>query len=998
MILKRIVCALVLLALPVAMLSGNPAVSQRPKRYVIHYADGSTTTGDVISYYLGWRHGHSSPHIDKQPIFKQGTSIRMVRDLHQKVSPVAPFFEFANGDRLPATLAGIRLADPARGHPQCFELLLGDTIAVAQDQRRSKQAVRVDAVARMVSSLPENGHHRPGTLCLTDGQVLETKAVRWRSTGAKVLTTDNVLAVPLEKIRDWYAPVDKLESNPTADMQSARPGKNEHIVRFLLTDGTRLTALESRIIGQPAYDPRLHIQPYWAISSIAIRRADIVAVHYLPLSEIPLSLLPATTLAEKSFLGHTWPWRRDANVRGGILYSGDITSLLGVGTHSYSAVAFELPENATQFNTWVGLDRSVGEGGCVRCAVFGNDLDSQPLWQKDFLRGADGPVNIKSLPVKGLKRLILLSDYAHEGRPQYADPLDIRDEVDWIEASITLSPAQTQKKAVPARFLWLDDWTLSDESMQRLRTDEVWNSQDKSWRQVLKIGRSTPLPAKVTAKSRAPGLNYHYYADVKADDIPDLSKRKPTSSGVMPQVALAIPNRTADHFCAQYRSALLVPREGIYQISLCSDDGSRLYLDDKLIIDNGGLHSVYTVNRRLWLKPGPHRFRLDYIQATSVAKLELMWRGPGIRKQLIPASAFDRSPDIQTVPLNPDYNKSYAHRPYHTLSLRRRVDVSSVSTWLEMEAYSDDSGFGGLDITVSADEKPIVPILEKKSTRFRAYSYQPLAKTWCLGEFEGRTVELELAIRFYVNHENNDPPGLYFDKLNLVQSGTTAKKLPGSENFLGAWSLKAGSSIINNHRHTGSLHGANGSLSIADDGGLCFVIKYPSESQQIAVGHYTMDNGRMKLDYSDRTWRMDIAYLTEDQRGLKLVELGRPEVWSLDLTRDPPVMSEEWVGLWTLKADASVVINNSNKGAFSGGNGRLAVGEDGSFCIALNYPHGGNSQGKGMAHIKDGAIHLEYDDQRSWSSDTGTLSEDKRTLRVTADKEKNNWNLVFTRR
>lgn len=986
-----------MLALPVAAARGNLPPSQRPQRYVIHYADGSTTTGNTLSYYLGWRHGHSSPRIDKQPVFKPGTSIRMVRDLHQKVSPATPFVEFANGDRLPATLAGIRPADSARGHPQCFELLLGDTIEAAQNQRNSRHAVRVNAVARLVSVLPEKGHHLPGTLCLADGQIVETKAVRWKPTGAKVLTADKVMTVPLETIEEWYAPAEKLERSPTAHMQKVRPGKNEHVVRLLLTDGTRLTALESRIVGQPDHDTRLFIQPYWAITSIAIRRAEIVAVHYLPLNEIPLSLLPATTIEEKSFVGHTWPWRRDANVRGGILHSGERTSLLGVGTHSYSALAFELPQNAAQFNASVGLDRVVGEGGCVRCAVFGDELETQPLWQKDFLRGSDGPVNIKSLPVKGLKRLILLSDYAHEGRPQDADPLDIRDEVDWLDAAITLAPAQAAPVVEPARFLWLDDWILPDESRQRLRVDEVWNPHERSWRQVLKIGREKPLPAKVTANSRAPGLDYNYYAEVKEYDIPDLDKRKPTSSGVMPQVALAIPDRVTEYFCARYESALLVPREGIYEFSLCSDDGSRLYLDNKLIIDNGGLHAVYTMSKKLWLKPGPHRFRVDYIQSTSVAKLEVMWRGPGIRKQLIPAWAFDRSPDLQTVPLNPDHKKTYSQEPFHILKLTRKVDVSTASTWLEMESSRDDSGSGGIDIMLSVNGKPMVPMLEKKSTRFRIPSYEPIATTWCLEEFAGQTVELELDIQFLVNHYNNDPPGLYFNKLNLVQSGTTLKKVPGSKDYVGTWSMKAGSSIINNHLHTGALHGAQGTLSVAGDGGLSFIIRYPDGSRQVAVGHYSIGDGRMRLNYSDRTWRTDVAYLSEDGRDLKLVELGRPEVWNLDLTRGRPVIPAEWLGLWRLKADASVVNNNSNKGPFSGGSGRLAIGEYGSFCIALRYPQGGDSLGKGMVSIKDGAIHLKYADKRSWSNDTGTISTDKRTLRVTADTDKASWNLVFTK-
>jgi hypothetical protein len=990
--------ALALLGLPVAAARGNLPPGQRPQRYVIHYADDSTTTGNALSYYLGWRHGHSSPTIDKQPIFKQGTSIRMVRDLHQKVSPAAPFVEFVNGDRLPATLAGIRPADRARGHPQCFELLLGDTIEAAQNQQRSTHAVRVNAVARLVSALPEKGHHRPGTLCLADGQIVETKAVRWKPTGAKVLTADKVMTVPLETIKEWYAPAEKLERTPTAHMQKVRPGKNEHVVRFLLTDGTRLTALESRIVGQPDYDTRLFIQPYWAITSIAIRRAEIVAVHYLPLNEIPLSLLPATTLEEKSFVGHAWTWRRDANVRGGMLHSGERTSLLGVGTHSYSAVAFDLPETASRFNAWVGLDRTVGEGGCVRCALFGNDLNTQPLWQKDFLCGSDKPANIKSIPVEGMKRLVLLTDYAHEGRPQHADPLDIRDEVDWLDAAVTLKPTRPPAPSVSLKLPWVDDWDLPDESRQLLRTAEEWNSHQKSWRQVLKMGRGEPLPPSPVAQSRAPGLNYKYYPDIKEYDIPDLNKKKPTSSGVIPQVSLSIPDRTAEYFCARYESALLVPHEGIYEITLCSDDGSRLYLDNELIINNGGLHAVQTMHRRLWLKPGPHRFRVDYIQSTSVAKLEVLWRGPGIPEQVIPTSAFDRSTDLPMVPLNPSYKSAHAQKDRHILKFTKKVNVTTPSTWLEMETSRDESGFGGISMMVSVDGKPLVPLLDRRSSRFGIYSFQPLAKTWYLGEFLGQVVELELAVRFYVNHENNDPPGLCFDKLNVFQSGNAGKKVPGSQKYAGTWSLKAATSRINNHLHSGSLHGGRAALSIADDGGLSIIVRYPRGGEQIALGSYSIEDGRMKLNYSDPTWRMDVAEFAENGRELRVMEWGRPELWSLDFTREPPVTPPDLMGEWILNADASVVINRTNQGRFNGGSGRLSFGEDGSFCVLMNYPQGGQSLGTGMVSTRDGAIHFEYDDKQTWRKDTGTLSGDKKTLNVKADEDESKWNLVFSKR
>jgi PA14 domain-containing protein len=63
---------------------------------------------------------------------------------------------------------------------------------------------------------------------------------------------------------------------------------------------------------------------------------------------------------------------------------------------------------------------------------------------------------------------------------------------------------------------------------------------------------------------------------------------------------------------------------GVYDFSTTSDDGSRLYIDDLLVVDNGGNHSVQTRTGRSPLTRGPHRVRLEYAQAGG--DFELAWR------------------------------------------------------------------------------------------------------------------------------------------------------------------------------------------------------------------------------------------------------------------------------------------------------------------------------------------------------------------------------------
>jgi hypothetical protein len=53
---------------------------------------------------------------------------------------------------------------------------------------------------------------------------------------------------------------------------------------------------------------------------------------------------------------------------------------------------------------------------------------------------------------------------------------------------------------------------------------------------------------------------------------------------------------------------------GDYHFSLMSDDGSKLHIDGKLVINNDGLHSVGERTGNVTLKTGVHRVQVSYFQ------------------------------------------------------------------------------------------------------------------------------------------------------------------------------------------------------------------------------------------------------------------------------------------------------------------------------------------------------------------------------------------------
>src|SRR5262249_8091122 len=100
-----------------------------------------------------------------------------------------------------------------------------------------------------------------------------------------------------------------------------------------------------------------------------------------------------------------------------------------------------------------------------------------------------------------------------------------------------------------------------------------------------------------------------------------------------------------------YEGSLIVPKAGKYTFHLDSDDGSRLLVGDRPILDHDGIHGVgkeRTVT--IDLPKGPTPIRLDYFQRQAGYGLYVAWTGPGFDRQMlsVPPSATNSSGDFLT--------------------------------------------------------------------------------------------------------------------------------------------------------------------------------------------------------------------------------------------------------------------------------------------------------------------------------------------------------------
>jgi alpha-N-arabinofuranosidase len=133
-------------------------------------------------------------------------------------------------------------------------------------------------------------------------------------------------------------------------------------------------------------------------------------------------------------------------------------------------------------------------------------------------------------------------------------------------------------------------------------------------------------------------LVYTYYEGVLLN-LSELQKLDEKRSGLIEQVTIPEQNSGGD-YAVRYSGLIKIPKDGFYNFFTKSDDGSKLYIDGKLIVNNDGRHPPIEKQGFAALKEGFHKFKVEYFQASSRLALEVSIEGPTIEKQIIPASMF----------------------------------------------------------------------------------------------------------------------------------------------------------------------------------------------------------------------------------------------------------------------------------------------------------------------------------------------------------------------
>jgi hypothetical protein len=129
--------------------------------------------------------------------------------------------------------------------------------------------------------------------------------------------------------------------------------------------------------------------------------------------------------------------------------------------------------------------------------------------------------------------------------------------------------------------------------------------------------------AAVDIPQTKPGLRFASYSG-KFDALPDFSALQAERTGIASVINLnEVQEPRPDEFAIRFEGLLKISEEGLYRLVIVSDDGSKLFLHGRTIIDHDGNHPPKPAGAFVRLQQGLHPIVIEYFQGNGAKELRL---------------------------------------------------------------------------------------------------------------------------------------------------------------------------------------------------------------------------------------------------------------------------------------------------------------------------------------------------------------------------------------
>jgi len=153
------------------------------------------------------------------------------------------------------------------------------------------------------------------------------------------------------------------------------------------------------------------------------------------------------------------------------------------------------------------------------------------------------------------------------------------------------------------------------------------------------IVRNPDLKSALAIQPKKNGLQYEYYTGI-FKQVLDLELSKPAATGIF-QGKISVEKwktKLERYIGLKFNGYIFILETGNYTFSTLSDDGSKLFIDDELIVDNDGIHWANEAYGAVKLEKGFHKINISYFDLTGGTILNCFIQKEGKNKEEITAS------------------------------------------------------------------------------------------------------------------------------------------------------------------------------------------------------------------------------------------------------------------------------------------------------------------------------------------------------------------------
>jgi hypothetical protein len=145
--------------------------------------------------------------------------------------------------------------------------------------------------------------------------------------------------------------------------------------------------------------------------------------------------------------------------------------------------------------------------------------------------------------------------------------------------------------------------------------------------------RKAVLLEPVKINKPEPGFSWKSYTG-EWIQLPDFNRMRPFAKGKTQEISLDMAP-SEDYFGLVFTGYLMIPEDEVYTFYAVSDDGSAIYVDNKLVTLNDGQHGVKEEKAQVGLEKGLHKIEVHYFDNWYDEALEIYVSSAKLKKTKI---------------------------------------------------------------------------------------------------------------------------------------------------------------------------------------------------------------------------------------------------------------------------------------------------------------------------------------------------------------------------